>query len=274
MSTIFSEKCYKLNEIPSPDSYAQIISLVHKVITRSPVSAITGACFVSSIIGGNQGSSSDVDLVVTHKNNIGKVAEILRQIVLEAAKLFVPFDYIPINEKLKPFVLEKYIGTHFQKVIEYFYLNGGKIRGNVTRSFPNQGSFKNCALTYFAHKSKKLSTALIAYPSMSTDERMDILGDTLHSVTNGVRIFLAARGNELAEVLSADKKKLLIMYEGEGRKWEVSHFQKVINIQKEYNDLLNEPTKDLRTYSMILKEITKMIPNTIDFLETNFDHLG
>lgn len=274
MATIFSAKSYNLNEIPSPESYATIVSLVKKTIISSSTSAITGACFVGSIVGGNHGPSSDIDLVVTHQNNIGKVAQILEPVVIEAEKLFVPFDYITINEKLAPFVLEKCIGTHFQKVIQYFYLNGGKIRGDITRSFPNQGSFRNCALTYFAHKSKKLSSALIAYPGMSTDERMDILGDTLHSVTNGVRILLAARGNELQEILRADKKKLLVMYEGEGRKWEVSHFQRVINIKNEYDDLLDEPKKDYMAYTKIIKEIAKMIPKTIDFLETNFDHLG
>ncbi len=268
-------------ETPKPGSFRYIAEKIEELAPT--IGQILGLTFVGSYVLNQHGRPSDLDIAIYFKGELTDLAIALRPIVKEAAKLFVPLNFILISDS-EPSYTQKYqFSESFRKVIHYFETNGGSVVENVFEHVPTSLKGIQALHMFCAHKVKKISEDWMNFDALSEEEKHQFYAQILNAPINAVRQYLqwcklplaVSHGSGADILLGCFQEYSLRHMSVRTSEAQVKHLNNVLEIKNEYVTLLNDknPDKLLKIYKSIITRTKDNLNGTLNFLKAISDSL-
>lgn len=267
MGKVFSWNEVECRMIPHQSDFSSTVEQVRKRLEAAD--GIIGAILCGSILYGDHNQRSDIDCVVVYDpTQRREVTHALRSVRKDAAHLYVPIEFIPIDASIAPTSLHS-IGLSFATHLQYAIHMGGVIKKNPLPLFMfDHVSIEEDARGYLRNKFRRFEKSAVEMPTMTESDLHRFLQKILEAPAHIARKILWLKKIPMAD---DSRREVIKHYSDIASPQEYRLFLYFIQADNRYTaellTQLHEP--DQRRYGLHLEEIKNLVWVAIEFIKLN-----
>lgn len=267
MGSVYTWDDVHRGRVPKYESFGLV---VQNIQTRlKACNAVKSAVLCGSVLRGDHNRRSDIDCVVVYETSREAAAmETMRLIAGEAAKLFVPVNFVPVDSELAASSMH-HLGRSFLYHIEISSINEGLIKGGLIECLAATITIAEEARSYVRSKTYNLQEGSASFSGFSGERQASYLKKVLESPLHIARKML-----HRYDLMGADSKAEVRDRYGRWANAEIQEpFTRLLELDGWYSEELERqlecPDEKRYTKEAWGRIIDIGIPNAIQFARLN-----
>ncbi len=266
MKEIITLNCYTLSQFPQLADYEQVAELLRQDIAAA--ANIPAASFIGSFPSGQHSRLSGLDVALAYKGSITMLPKTLARSLRIAQERCVKINILPITSSNK---VEKrgQIDPARLAAIEWFEVQGGAIKGNLSEYCFSKGEADSVVLPYVLESLNELINDYLNYKNLSLEEKTRALTRTVYDVITAARLICFGAGLGVKQSFATNKAELVRVFSQLSSRWCTHWLETLVSFDLEYDKIINRDSVDPTMYSNLRKKIQEAMPGSIEFLQRN-----